>query len=159
LGVILLASCASSERCERTPAEPMSPPEVRATWVVGNKLADVESARKVCEEAEALRLNTLIVQVRARGDAIYASGIEPKAMHLEGRNVDLLAEILRRAGDDHAVHAWFNACLVANADALPQDSRHVTVAHPEWMSVPEELAQDLWHRPPKDPSYREALAR
>jgi uncharacterized lipoprotein YddW (UPF0748 family) len=97
--------------------------------------------------------------VRARGDAIFRSSIEPWAMHLEGRGEDLLAETLARAGGDFEVHAWVNACLVANADALPQDSKHVSVAHPEWLSVPQDLAEELWHKPPKDPSYRDALAR
>jgi uncharacterized lipoprotein YddW (UPF0748 family) len=137
----------------------MAPPEVRASWVVGNKLADAASVDQVVEEARAIRLNTLMVQVRARGDAIHRSALEPRAAHLEGRDADLLAETLRRTGGSIPVHAWVNACLVANADALPTDARHVTVAHPEWLSVPEELAAELWHRPPRDAAYRDALAR
>ena len=80
-------------------------------------------------------------------------------MHLQGRGDDLLADALRMSNGDLEVHAWVNACLVANADALPQDSRHVTIAHPEWMSVPQELAEELWHKAPRDPGYRETLAR
>ena len=130
---------------------------MRASWVVGTSLSDAASMRRVVDEARAMRLNSLMVQVRARGDSIFPSSLEPWAMHLGGKRDDLLAEALR-AGDLE-VHAWVNACLVANADALPQDAAHVTVAHPEWLSVPQELAAELWHQAPRDAAYREALAR
>jgi uncharacterized lipoprotein YddW (UPF0748 family) len=126
--------------------------------VVGTSLADPESARVTVDEARAMHLNTLMVQVRARGDAICQSALEPQAMHLKPQSGDLLAEALRNAGADIEVHAWVNACLVANGDALPSDPRHVTLAHPEWMTVPEELCVELYSKSPRDSSYRDALA-
>jgi uncharacterized lipoprotein YddW (UPF0748 family) len=160
--IAALSSCAAPETCgprrAAPPPEPLGPPEVRGSWVVGNTLADPESVRAAVDEAVMMHLNTLMVQARARGDAIFASELEPQAMHLKPGSGDLLAEALRRAPAGVEVHAWVNACLVANADALPSDPRHVTVAHPEWMAVPEELAAELFSKPPRDPSYREALA-
>ena len=157
---VLFSACASAGPREPSApkAEALGPPEVRASWVVGTALTDTASVGRTVEEALAMRLNTLFVQVRARGDTIGASSLEPRALHLSGKD-DLVAETLRRAGGDLQVHAWVNACLVANADALPNDSRHVALAHPEWLSVPQELADDLWHESPRSPSYREALAR
>jgi uncharacterized lipoprotein YddW (UPF0748 family) len=160
---MLAASLAAVSACAspgpRRPPEILGSPELRASWVVGSKLTDAGSVRQVVDEARAMNLNALVVQVRARGDAIFQSAIEPPAAHLEGRTGDLLAEAIRQASGDLEIHAWVNACLVANADALPHDNRHVTVAHPEWMSVPQALAAELWHVPPRSPSYRETLAR
>lgn len=154
--VLLSAGCASMG--PRRPPEVLGPPELRASWVVGSKLTDGASVRQVVAEARSMNLNALVVQVRARGDAIFRSSLEPQALHLEGRGEDLLAACLGSAGGLD-VHVWVNACLVANAEALPHDPRHVTIAHPEWMTVPQELARELWNLPPKSPAYRDALAR
>jgi uncharacterized lipoprotein YddW (UPF0748 family) len=57
-------------------------PEVRAMWVQRSSLASPASVLSVVETARDNGFNTLIVQVRGRGDAYYASRYEPRAAAL-----------------------------------------------------------------------------
>ena len=58
--------------------------EVRAVWVVRHSLSSATAARAVVEEAYGAGFNTLIVQVRGRGDALYHSTLEPRPEFLAG---------------------------------------------------------------------------
>ena len=97
------------------------------------------------EKATANNFNTLIVQIRGRGDAYYRSRREPRALELKDQpqNFDPLAVTLteaRRRG--LKVHAWVNTSLLANLDALPTDPKHVYNKHPEWLAVPRAAASE-----------------
>lgn len=150
--------------CESQPAKSQStkqtqPPvnEIRALWVVRTTLTGPEKIRKMVESAAQGGFNTLIVQVRGRGDAFYQSRREPRATELKALPTDFdplavtLAEAHRRG---LKVHVWLNTSLLANLDALPENPDHVFNKHPEWLAVPRPVATELYLMRPKDPRYR-----
>ncbi len=141
------------------PADALLPP-VRALWVVRTALVHPDSARAVVERAHRGGFNTLLVQVRGRGDAWYRSGREPRAEPLAGSHpaYDPLAVILEEARSRGlAVHAWVNAHLVAGAQTPPADPLHLVNRRPQWLAVPRELARELFHVDPREARYRETL--
>jgi uncharacterized lipoprotein YddW (UPF0748 family) len=100
--------------------------------------------------------NTLIVQVRGRGDAYYQSRWEPRAETLveQKESFDPLALVITEAHRARlTVHAWLNTALVANMDELPKAQRHAVYEHPEWLMVPRTLAAKLYNTDPRDPKY------
>ena len=134
--------------------------EVRALWVVRTTLTSPEKIRQMAENASAARFNTLIVQVRGRGDAYYKSRREPRAIELKDQptSFDPLATTLVEARQRGLkVHAWLNTSLLANLDALPTDPEHVYNKHPEWLAVPRPVAAELYRLSPKDPRYRQRI--
>lgn len=130
---------------------------MRALWVVRTTLASPEKIRVMVAAASAAGFNTLIVQVRGRGDAYYRPGREPRAAALKDQppGFDPLAYTLaeaKRAG--LSVHAWINTSLLANLDELPADPAHAYNAHPDWLAVPRAVAAELHAVAPRDPRYR-----
>jgi uncharacterized lipoprotein YddW (UPF0748 family) len=131
--------------------------EVRALWVVRTTLTSPEKIKVLVNSAADNGFNTLIVQVRGRGDAYYTSRVEPRAMELKDqpRDFDPLAFTITEAHKRGLkVHAWLNTSLLANLDSLPTDPQHVYNKHPEWLAVPRAVAAELYKVSPKDPSYR-----
>jgi uncharacterized lipoprotein YddW (UPF0748 family) len=123
-----------------------APREVRGLWVVRTALASPASVATMVAAARGAGINTLIVQVRGRGDAYYASRLEPRAAALAAQPAafDPLAQVLREAhAAGLAVHAWINVNLAADAGSPPRDPRHVVNRHPEWLMVPAELAATI----------------
>jgi uncharacterized lipoprotein YddW (UPF0748 family) len=142
-----------------SPVTPVSakPGEVRALWVVRTSLTSPEKIRALVERARAARFNTLIVQVRGRGDAYYRSRWEPRTAALKDQPAafDPLAYTLaeaKRAG--LRVHAWINTHLLANLDDLPAERQHVYNERPEWLAVPRPVAAELYPMSPRDPRFR-----
>ena len=131
--------------------------EVRALWVVRTTLTSPEKIHRMIESAASAGFNTIIVQVRGRGDAYYRSRWEPRAVELKDQPADFdplattIAEAHKRG---LKVHAWLNTSLLANLDALPNDPKHVYNRHPEWLAVPRPVAADLYRLSPKDSGYR-----
>ena len=131
--------------------------EVRALWVVRTTLTSPASIHQMVESASRAGFNTLIVQVRGRGDAYYHSRWEPRAIELKDQPADFdplqltIAEAHQRG---LKVHAWLNTSLLANLDALPDDPKHVFNAHPEWLAVPHPVAAELYEMSPADPRFR-----
>lgn len=141
-----------------TPAR-VAPPtgEVRALWVVRNTLTSPEKIQRMVDSAASNGFNTLIVQVRGRGDAYYRSRWEPRAAELKDQPADFdpLATTIDAAHKRGLkVHAWLNTSLLANLDALPSDPHHVYNKHPEWLAVPRPVAAELYELSPSDPVYR-----
>jgi uncharacterized lipoprotein YddW (UPF0748 family) len=131
--------------------------EVRALWVVRTTLTSPEKIRRMIESARDAGFNTLIVQVRGRGDAFYRSRWEPRAVALKDQPVDFDPLALTIAEAHRAglkVHAWLNTSLLANLDELPTDPNHVYNAHPEWLAVPRAVAAEVYNMTPSDPRYR-----
>ena len=62
--------------------------EVRALWVVRTTLTSPEKIRLLVNSAADNGFNTLIVQVRGRGDAYYKSRVEPRAVELKDQPQD-----------------------------------------------------------------------
>src|SRR5262245_19867224 len=57
-------------------------PEVRALWVLRSSLTSPAAIASLVKTAHDQAFNTLLVQVRGRGDAYYASALEPRAADL-----------------------------------------------------------------------------
>jgi uncharacterized lipoprotein YddW (UPF0748 family) len=156
----LIASAQSTTTTTAPTISPVTAPppnEVRALWVVRTTLTSKEKIRKMVESAASASFNTLIVQVRGRGDAYYRSQWEPRAAALKDQPADFdplgvtLAEAKRKG---LKVHAWINTNLLANLDELPTAPEHIYNAHPEWLAVPRAVAAELYSVPPSDPRYR-----
>jgi uncharacterized lipoprotein YddW (UPF0748 family) len=130
--------------------------EVRALWVVRTSLFSPDSIKQMVARAREGGFNTLIVQVRGRGDAYYRSRWEPRADLLaeQAESFDPLQTVIKEAHEAGlTVHAWINTFLVANVDELPKAERHVIYQHPEWLMVPRSLAAKLYNLSPRDPRY------
>lgn len=108
--------------------------EFRGLWVVRHWLKDREQVMHAVRTAVEARMNALLVQVRGRGDAFYASRLVPRAESLSEPDFDplaLLVEEGRRAGLE--VHAWVNVYLTWHpTERRPGSAKHVFLQHPEW---------------------------
>ena len=159
-GAMLTVSCATTDSVPEpgaalSGAAPPLADEVRAVWVVRQSLSSSAAAREVVEQAAAGGFNTLIVQVRGRGDALYRSSLEPRPEFLDGQpDFDPLQLVLQEArARGMAVHAWVNAYLVWGPVDPPRHPGHLVNAHPEWLAVPHALGRELFHVDPRDPAY------
>lgn len=146
----------------RLRAEAVPGPEVRGLWVVRTALTTPASIDRMVEGARAAGFNTLLVQVRGRGDAYYTGGLEPRATALSRAEAafDPLARTIA-AARPHGLRvlAWINVNLVSSAQDLPSDPRHIVNRAPDWLMVPRALAQDLSVASPTSPGYVGRLAR
>lgn len=136
--------------------------ETRALWVLRPSLLTAERIAAVVGTAREAGFNTLLVQVRARGDAMFPGGLEPVAADLLGEGVDFdpLAEMLRQARPAGlAVHAWINVNLVSSAAQFPVARNHIVYRHPDWLMVPRDLARELATADPRNPAYLGKIAR
>jgi uncharacterized lipoprotein YddW (UPF0748 family) len=119
-------------------AVPPAGEETRAIWVVRHALTTPGRVDKIVDLSTQVNANTLLVQVRGRGDAYYSSDLAPRAADLEATapDFDPLSRLCSKA---HAagleVHAWLNVYLVWSAGAPPRPALHVVNAHPDWISV------------------------
>ena len=92
--------------------------ETRALWVLRTSLGSPESITALVGTAREHGFNTLLVQVRGRGDAYFSSSLEPRAAELlrQPETFDPLATVLAKAHDAGLrVHAWVNVNLVSSA--------------------------------------------
>lgn len=137
------------------------PGEVRGLWVVRTALTSPASVARMVEGAEAAGFNTLLVQVRGRGDAYYNGGLEPRAASLGAdAGFDPLAATLELARPrGMRVIAWINVNLVSSAHDLPSDPAHIVNRFPEWLMVPRALAQELATASASSPGFTGRLAR
>lgn len=136
------------------------PEDVRALWVVRTALAHPDSARAAVRRAHDAGFNTLLVQVRGRGDALYRSRWEPRAEILAGApaGYDPLGTVLEEARPlGIAVHAWLNAQVVASAVRPPQDPGHLIHTRPDLLAIPRDLTEELFRVDPHDPRYLDSL--
>jgi uncharacterized lipoprotein YddW (UPF0748 family) len=136
--------------------------EIRALWVLRTSLTSPASITALVKSAREHGFNTLLVQVRGRGDAYYAGGIEPRAADLQRQpaGFDPLATVLTASRDAGlSVHAWVNVNLVSSAADLPVARGHIVHRHPDWLMVPRDIAQDLARVNRTSPAYVGRLAR
>ena len=107
--------------------------EIRALWVDAFHagIRSAAEAEQLVADAKRAGANTLIVQVRRRGDALYLKSVEPPVEEPNyDPSFDALAniiEVAHRAGIE--VHAWVNAMPVWRDQAPPRDARHVFNRH------------------------------
>jgi uncharacterized lipoprotein YddW (UPF0748 family) len=135
--------------------------EVRALWVVRTTLTSPAAVATMVSSARAGGFNTLLVQVRGRGDAYFQNGVEPRPPSLVAQTgFDPLATTITRAHEAGLkVHAWINVNLVAGTGELPAARGHVVYRHPEWLMVPRALAEELAATDPRSAAYLGQLAR
>lgn len=151
---------ASPIRATRGPAPASS--EVRALWVLRTSLTTPDRIRSVVAAARENGFNTLLVQVRGRGDSYFRGGVEPLAAELarQPESFDPLATAVEAS---HAaglrVHAWVNVNLVSSAVDLPTSREHIVNRRPGWLMVPRDLAQELAAIDADSPGYVGKLAR
>lgn len=133
----------------------------RALWVTRTTLSSPESIRQMVAAAYAGGFNTLLVQVRGRGDAYYNGTLEPRANELVSKpSFDPLATVLQHAhGAGMKVHAWVAVNLVSSSVTLPASRDHVIYRAPEWLMVPRELAAEMKKIDLRSPAYLGRLAR
>ena len=111
--------------------------EVRALWVVRTTLVEPGKIVDLVDRAWRFGFNTLVVQVRGRGDSFYKSNKEPRAESLAGKSEDfdplaLVLELAKSRGI--AVHAWLNVHFIWNEPQLPSSPEHIMNAHPDWIA-------------------------
>jgi hypothetical protein len=110
--------------------------EVRALWVVRTSLTSPAAIETMVSAAKAGGFNTLLVQIRGRGDAYYQRGLEPRARRWPASRHSIRSRWRSRAHD-----AGPRARL---GERQPRRGRrrasvrrdHVVYRHPEWLMVP-----------------------
>jgi len=145
--------------CGSLLAQPSSS-EIRALWIQRGSLATPAGILAAVDRAKAGKFNTLIVQVRGRGDAYYDSRYEPRPPLLatQPSTFDPLALMLERAHRAGLkVHAWVNVNLISEAEPT-SNRKHIVYLHPEWLMVPRPLAEYLSRVSPRDPQYLRTLS-
>jgi len=147
-----------------SPALRAAPPgsEVRALWVTRGSLVSPEAISAMVRSAASSGFNTLLVQVRGRGDAYFSSRSEPRAAALAPQPVsfDPLAATIALAREHGLrVHAWVNVNLVSSGTTLPLARTHIVYRKPEWLMVPRELAFEIARIDVRSPQYLGRLAR
>ncbi len=133
LALVLLAPAAVRVAHAAQAGPPEDPPEIRALWVDAFHagIRSPQEADELIAAAKRAHLNTLFVQVRRRGDALYTKGMEPPLDDpAYNPSFDALAYIvdIAHAAGLH-VHAWVNAMPTWRDEAPPNDPRHVFNRH------------------------------
>ena len=139
-----------------------APAEVRALWVTRSSLTSPAAIATLVTTAHQQGFNTLLVQVRGRGDAYYTSALEPRSADLARQplSFDPLAVVLAEARQRGIrVHAWVALNLVSSAAELPISPDHLVYRHPEWLMVPRPIAQEVARLDPSNPGYVGKIAR
>lgn len=130
--------------------------ELRAAWIATvlnidypktpstNPIALKEQYRNMLDQLQELGLNSVIVQVRPAGDALYPSQFAPWSAYLTGRQgappkeaFDPLAFMIE---ETHArsmeFHAWINPFRASmNLDTASLFLTHPINTHPDWLVV------------------------
>jgi len=169
--IFLLATVGSAQHTT-TPHFPKR--EIRGVWLTtvngadwpkpeftGNIAAQESSLIAILDTLKKANMNTVVLQVRPRGNAFYRSSYEPWAAELTGTlgqypGWDPLQFALQEAHKRGLeLHAWFNVYKVWSGSAPPPFSipQHVVYAHPEWAQV----YQNEWWLDPGIPDVREYL--
>jgi uncharacterized lipoprotein YddW (UPF0748 family) len=111
----------------------------KALWVVRDKITTKVAIDDLMADATTRGIHDLVIQVRGRGDAYYASTLEPRAEALADTDFDPLGHCVRAgAAVGVRVHAWGNVFFVwSSAEGkLPVAREHLVHRHPEWLLRP-----------------------
>ncbi len=108
-------------------------PQIRALWVDAFREGAKSPTQidRLIQNAVTANLNTLIVQVRRRGDAYYNQSIEPRTEDLDlPIGFDSLQYLIDKAHANRLeVHAWLNTLVAWNSSVPPKDPNHVWNLH------------------------------
>lgn len=126
--------------------------DMRAVWISTVYSADYPSVTndaaaqkkefiEKLEQAEALGLNTVVVQVRPKGDAFYESELNPWSAVLTGTQgqdpgydpMAFMIEETHKRGMEF--HAWLNPYRITTSgtDLAALSSDHIARKHPDWI--------------------------
>ena len=111
----------------------------KAVWVVRDKITTKRAIDDLMADATTRGIPHVVVQVRGRGDAYYASELEPRAEGLANDGFDPLGHLVRAgAAVGVRVHAWGNVFFVwsSREGALPKSREHLVRRHPDWLLRP-----------------------
>ncbi len=146
-----LSQCAWAAYVPAQTAPPKAQREYRAAWIATVSNIDWPSSRNltpeqqrseliaIMDQAVALKLNTLIFQVRPGCDAMYESSIEPWSEYLTGAmgkapspNYDPLRFAVEEAHKRGLeLHAWFNPYRARHDSARsPVSDNHISKTKP-----------------------------
>src|SRR6266550_682392 len=128
-----------SSHARRTSTRPETLWLDKALWVVRDKITTKGAIDDLMADATTRGIHDVAVQVRGRGDAYYASKLEPRAERLSSDGFDPLAHLVRAgAAVGVRVHAWGNVFFVWSSPegALPKSSEHLVRRHPDWLLRP-----------------------
>jgi len=153
---------------------PPAPREFRAAWVatVANidwpsrrglsDAAQIAEIHAILDNARALRLNAIVLQVRTSADALYRSTLEPWSEYLsgvqgQGPGYDPLALWIEQA---HArgleLHAWLNPYRAKQSGGKSAAAAtHVSRTRPEWVK---KYGDQLWIDPGEPAAAEHTLA-
>ncbi|NLY76034.1 MAG: family 10 glycosylhydrolase, partial [Firmicutes bacterium] len=124
-------------------AEDAVRPEVRALWVdaFNDGIKTQAQVDQLIHDSLIANINTLIVQVRRRGDAYFNNSIEPRTEDPDlSPGFDALQYLIDQAHANRIeVHAWLNTLVARHRDELPTDPNHVWNLH-----GPEAVGRDNW---------------
>ncbi len=118
--------------------------EGRALWVPAWEMTSPAGVRQMVALAEEYNFNSLFVQVRYRGDALYQPNHrntshynpEPRSRFLRNQSADfdpLALSIELAHGAGMSLHAWVT-CFEITGGYAPGDETHVVNRHREWVS-------------------------
>jgi uncharacterized lipoprotein YddW (UPF0748 family) len=111
----------------------------KALWVVRDRITTKTAIDELLADSVGWNIRDLVVQVRGRGDAYYASALEPRADALDDSPFDPLAHVVRGgAAVGVRIHAWANGAFVWSSPSggLPRSPAHLVNAHPDWLLRP-----------------------
>lgn len=119
-------------------------PEVRAFWVDAfhDGVKTPAQIDKLVSDAIKANINTLVVQVRRRGDAYYnISPLEPRTQDpVLPPGFDALQYLIEKAhANNIEVHAWLNTLVAWNSSTPPTAPNHVWNLH-----GPQATGEDNW---------------
>ncbi|MHB8632107.1 MAG: family 10 glycosylhydrolase, partial [Candidatus Limnocylindria bacterium] len=119
----------------------------KALWVVRDRITTKAAIDDLLADSVGWNVRDLVVQVRERGDAYYASALEPRAEALDGgsggsepTDLDPLGHLVRGgAAVGVRIHAWANGAFVWSSPTggLPRSPDHLVHAHPGWLLRPD----------------------
>jgi uncharacterized lipoprotein YddW (UPF0748 family) len=124
-------------------ASAQQPPEIRAFWVdaFGPGFKSASEITTLVNDIRAANANTIIPEVRKRGDAYYNSLVEPKATDVSPSNFDPLADMIAKAHDTSGgkqrldVHAWIVSFKIWGSESnAPSQTNHPYNLHPDWLT-------------------------
>ena len=112
----------------------------KALWVVRDRITSKTAIDDLLADSVGWNIRDLVVQVRGRADAYYASSLEPRAEALEHSDVDPLGHLVRGgAAVGVRIHAWANGAFVWSSPSgtPPRSPAHLVNRHPDWLLRPD----------------------
>ena len=110
----------------------MAPLQKRCIWVLRESMYNPVAIDSALSYAAENQFNTVFLQVRARGDALYKSHIIPMN-HRVIPNFDPLEYALELGHElGLEIHAWMNMYILWSNQFEPESPQHIYHTHPEW---------------------------